>query len=68
MTDYNKETLAQTIVYIAVGLVAFFTIIAAIQLIKIGSWYAVPIPLVAVCYGVYSFIKRYYPKKENKKE
>ena len=48
MTEYNKETLAQTIVYIAVGLVAFFTIIAAIG------------------YGVYCFIKNYYPKKENK--
>lgn len=68
MTDYNKETLAQTIVYFVVGLVAFFTIIAAIQLIGAESWYSIPIPLVAVCYGVYSFIKDYYPKKENKKE
>lgn len=66
MTDYNKETLAQTIVYIVVGLVAFFSIIASVLLINAGSWWAVPIPLVAVGYGVYNFIKKYYPKKENK--
>jgi hypothetical protein len=64
MTEYNKETLAQTIVYIAVGLVAFFTIIAAVLLINAGGWYAIPIPLAAICYGVYCFIKKYYPKKE----
>ena len=66
MTDYNKETLAQTIVYIVVGIVAFFTIIASVLLINAGSWWAVPIPLVADGYGVYNFIKKYYPKKENK--
>ena len=67
MTDSNKETIAQTIVYIVVGLVAFFTIIAFVQLINAGSWYAIPIPLVAIAYGVYCFIKKYYPKKEDKK-
>lgn len=67
MTDYNKETLAQTIVYVVVGLVAFFTIIASVLLINAGGWYAIPIPLAAICYGVYCFIKEYYPKKEDKK-
>lgn len=67
MTDYNKETLAQTIVYLVVGFVAFFTLIAIVQLINAGSWCAIPIPLVAICYGVYCFIKKYYPKKEDKK-
>ena len=67
MTDYNKETLAQTIVYIVVGLVAFFTIIASVLLINAGGWYAIPIPLVAIAYGIYCFIKKYYPKKEDKK-
>lgn len=66
MTEYNKETLAQTIVYIVVGFVAFFTIIASVLLIKAGSWWALPLPLAAIAYGVYCFIKEYYPKKENK--
>ena len=47
MTDYNKETLAQTIVYIVVGLVAFFSIIAFVFLVKAGAWWSVPIPLAA---------------------
>lgn len=66
MTEYNKETLAQTIVYIVVGLVAFFTIIASVLLINGGAWWAIPVPMAAIGYGVYSFIQRYYPKKEKK--
>ena len=66
MTEYNKETLAQTIVYIVVGLVAFFSIIAFVFLVNAGAWWSVPIPLAAIGYGVYCFIKNYYPQKENK--
>ena len=66
MTDYNKETLAQTIVYLVVGLVVFFSLVAFVQLVRTGNWWATPVPAIAIGYGIYAFIKKYYPKKDNK--
>ena len=68
MTEYNKRTLAQTIVYIVVGFVAFFSIIAFVLLVKAKAWWAIIVPLVAIAYGMYCFVKNYYPKKEKKED
>ena len=60
MTDYNKKSLTQGAVLLLAAFVVFFTIIL---FHKAGwVWWAIPFPALGVGYGVYSFVKKYYPR------
>ena len=63
MTDYNKTSLMQGAVMLALALVLFFTIIAFIFLVKAGVWWTTIIPGAAIVYAIIVFVKTYYPKK-----
>lgn len=64
MTDYNKTNLIQWAVLLAIAFVLFFAIISFIACVKIGWWWASPVPFAAIAYGCYIFVKKYYPKKK----
>lgn len=66
MTEYNKTNLIQSAVILAVAVVLFFTIIGLTYCVSAGAWWIVPVPVAAIVYGCVAFIKKYYPKKENK--
>lgn len=66
MTEYNKTNLIQGAVILAVAIVLFFTIIGLTYCVSAGAWWTVPVPVAAIVYGCVDFIKKYYPKKENK--
>ena len=57
MKDYNKENLLFMGKIFLIALVVFFTIVM-LTYAKDGLWSA-PLPVLAVVYGVYSFIEKY---------
>lgn len=60
MTDYNKKSIVQGAVILIAALVAFFTLIL---FDKAGwPWWAVPFTASGAGYGIYCFIKNFYPK------
>ena len=61
MKEYNKENLIFLAVVGLAGLTTFFTIVACTYVGK--GWWAMPLPLAAIGYGIYSFIKKYLPKQ-----
>lgn len=60
MEDWKKADLMQTIVYLVVGIVVFFTFVAVYKLAVAGSWWASIVPVIGAGYGVYAFVKKYY--------
>ena len=62
MNDYNKKSLTQGAVILTAAFVAFFTIISFYYCVYAGAWWAMILPAVGVGYGIFNFIKKYYPK------
>ena len=60
MQDYNKKNLIFLSIIFAAALVVFFTVVMLTYVGRSGIWSAV-IPVAAIAYGVYSFIKKYLP-------
>lgn len=68
MQDYNKQNLIRIAIVALAALTVFFTVVLlwyANAEVGKGLWSA-PLPVVAIGYGVYSFVKNYLPKKEEK--
>lgn len=61
MEEYNKRNLIYLAVIAVAALTAFFTVIL-LTYAKGGLWSA-PLPVAAIVYGGYCFIKRYLPKQ-----
>lgn len=64
MNDYHKNSILRGAVLFIAALAVFFGIICFIN----SPWWAIPLPLAAIGYGVYNFVKRYFPKDDDKKE
>lgn len=62
MQDYNKKNLIFLAVVFAALLTVFFTVIL-LTYAKDGLWSA-PLPVAAVVYGIYAFVKKYLPKSK----
>lgn len=62
MQEYNKKNLVFLAVIAIAALTTFFTVVL-LTYAKGGLWSA-PLPVVAVGYGIYSFVKNYLPKNE----
>lgn len=62
MQEYNKKNLVFLAVIALAAFAAFFTVVL-LTYAKGGLWSA-PLPVVAVGYGIYSFVKNYLPKNE----
>ena len=61
MQDYNKKNLIFLGVIALAALTAFFAVVL-LTYAKDGLWSA-PLPVAAIAYGIYCFIKRYLPKQ-----
>ena len=61
MKDYNKRNLIFLAVIGLSALTVFFAVVMLTYVGKAGLW-STPLPVVALGYGVYCFIKRYLPK------
>lgn len=61
MKEYNKKNFVFLAVIALAALTVFFTVII-LTYAKGGLWSA-PLPVAAVGYGIYSFIKKYLPKQ-----
>lgn len=59
MKDWNKKNLILLGIMAAVGLTVFFTVVL-LTYAKGGLWSA-PLPVAAIGYGIYVFIKKYFP-------
>lgn len=62
MQDYNKKNLIFLGVVFAALLTAFFTVVL-LTYAEGGLW-AAPLPVAAVGYGIWAFLKAYIPKDE----
>ena len=62
MQDYNKKNLVFLAVVFAALLAVFFTVVL-LTYAKDGLWSA-PLPVAAVGYGIWAFVKKYLPKSE----
>lgn len=62
MQEYNKKNLIFLAVVFTAILAVFFTFVL-LTYAKGGLWSA-PLPVVAVGYGIYAFVKKYLPKSE----
>lgn len=62
MQDYNKKNLVFLAVVFAALLAVFFTVVL-LTYAKGGLWSA-PLPVAAVGYGIWAFVKKYLPKSE----
>lgn len=60
MKEYNKQNLIFLAVIALAGLTVFFTIVL-LTYAKHGLWSA-PLPVAAIGYGVYTFVKKYAKK------
>lgn len=63
MQDYNKKNLIFLGVIAAAALTVFFTVVLLTYVGKSGLWSA-PLPVTAVGYGIYAFLKAYLPKSK----
>ena len=69
MTDYNKANLKNLCAGFLALLVFFFTVVAAWYVNKAGGLWCLPLPVLGVGYGLYTFVKKYVkplPRPENK--
>ena len=58
MNDYHRNAILRGAYLTLAGLVIFFGIICFIH----SPWWAIPLPLAALGYGTYTFVKKYFPK------
>ena len=63
MQDYNKRNAIFLGVIAAAALAAFFAVVLFTYVDKSGYWSA-PLPIAAVAYGIYAFLKAYLPKSK----
>ena len=56
MNEYTKSAIVRGAVVAVAALVVFFAIIVFAS----AKWWAIPFPAVAIGYGVYNFVKKYY--------
>lgn len=61
MQEYNKRNLIFLAVIGLAALVAFFTVVMLTYVGKAGLWSAI-LPVAAIAYGTYAFVKNYLPK------
>lgn len=63
MQLWNKINLISLVVILLAAAVIFSTIVGIAWYIKAGNaLWALPAPLLAIGYGVYAFVKKYYPE------
>lgn len=62
MQDYNKRNLIFLGVIALAALTVFFSVIL-LTYAKGGLWSA-PLPIAAIAYGIYCFVKKYLPRNE----
>ena len=60
MNPWNKNNLINFGVIALAALVAFFSIVAIFFTIKAGGAWSLPLPVLGVAYGIYTFVKKYY--------
>lgn len=56
MKEYTKDAIIRGAVVALAGLAIFFGIIA----FSTAKWWVIPIPALALGYGAFSFVKKYY--------
>lgn len=64
MNEYNKTSMTEGVIYLIVGFVLFFSIIAFYFCAKAGGWWSFLVPFAAAVYGIVTFYKKYIPKKD----
>lgn len=57
MKDYNKKNLILLAVLAIVGLTVFSTVV----MLTGGGWLSYILPVGAIAYGIYAFVKTYLP-------
>ena len=62
MQDWNRKNLKFFAVVATVAITAFSTAV----MLTGGGWLSFVLPLVAECYGLYTFFKKYNSPKEDK--
>ena len=67
MNQQNKDNLIFLGKWALLALVVFFTVVMLTYVGKKGLW-STPLPLTAIGYGIYCFVKRYLKKKEENEE
>lgn len=68
MQDWNKQNLIAFGVVALCCFVGFFSLISFVACVEDKVWWAFPIPCAAIVYGCYTFVKKYYPKNNTKKD
>ena len=64
MKPWNQNNLIQFGVIIACALVICSTIAACYFVAKAGGIWSMVLPIVAICYAIYTFFKKFYKKDE----
>lgn len=63
MQLWNKINLISLVVILLAAAVIFSTIVGIAWYIKAGNaLWTLPAPLLAIGYGVYTFVRKYYPE------
>lgn len=57
MQDYNKKNLILFGILVAVGL----TVLSTVIFLSARYWWSAILPVVAIGYGIYAFVKTYLP-------
>lgn len=68
MNEQNKKNALFLGKVALIALVAFFTIVMVTYLAEARGLWSAPLPVLAIAYGIYSFITKYLAKDEGKKE
>lgn len=65
MQPWNKINLKGFAVILTAAVFAFITIMALSWFLAAGkALWTIPFPLIASGYGIYSFVKKYYPNEK----
>lgn len=63
MQLWNKQNLVSFAVILTAAVVVFFTIAAlAIYFKNGGAIWAIPVPVIAIAYAIFVFVKKHYQK------
>ena len=57
MQDYNKKNLILFVILVAVGL----TVLSTVIFLSARDWWSAILPVAAIGYGIYAFVKTYLP-------
>ena len=64
MQDYNKRNLIFLGVVALAALAAFFAVVMLTYAVESGGLWSAPLPIAAIAYGIYCFVKKYLPRNE----